>query len=55
MDVIVERVAALDVHKASLTACVRTPSGGGGREPHLAEFQITLLLGQVGAQAASKP
>jgi transposase len=47
MDVIVERVAALDVHKASVTACVRTPADGGGREPHLAEFATTVqgLLG----------
>ena len=47
MDVIVERVAALDVHKASVTACVRTPGTGGGREPHLAEFATTVraLLG----------
>lgn len=47
MDVIVERVAALDVHKAGVTACVRAPGDGGGREPHLAEFQTTVrgLLG----------
>ena len=42
MDVIVERVAALDVHKASVTGCVRVPAAGGGREPHLAEFQTTV-------------
>jgi transposase len=42
MDVIVERVAALDVHKASVTACVRVPGVGGGREPHLAEFATTV-------------
>ena len=47
MDVIVERVGALDVHKASVTACVRVPAVDGGREPHLAEFQTTVrgLLG----------
>src|SRR3954447_18419496 len=47
MDVIVERVAALDVHKASVTACVRAPAADGGREPHLAEFATTVrgLLG----------
>jgi len=46
MDVIVERVAALDVHKASVTACVRVPAADG-REPHLAEFATTVrgLLG----------
>jgi transposase len=42
MDVIVERVAALDVHKASVTACVRVPAAGGGREPHMAEFATTV-------------
>jgi hypothetical protein len=42
IDVIVERVGALDVHKASVTACVRTPAAGGGREPHLAEFATTV-------------
>jgi transposase len=42
MDVIVERPAALDVHKAQVTACVRVPTPGGGREPHLAEFQTTI-------------
>jgi transposase len=47
MEIIVERVAALDVHKASVTACVRTPAADGGREPHLAEFATTVrgLLG----------
>jgi transposase len=42
MDVIVERVAALDVHKAGVTACVRVPAAGGRREPHLAEFPTTV-------------
>ena len=42
MDVIVERVSALDVHKASVTACVRVPAADGGREPHLAEFATTV-------------
>jgi transposase len=41
MDVIFERVAALDVHKARVTACVRVP-GAGGREEHLAEFATTV-------------
>jgi transposase len=40
--VIVERPAALDVHKAQVTACVRVPAADGGREPHLAEFQTTV-------------
>src|SRR3954463_7498592 len=43
MDVIVERPAALDVHKAQVTACVRAPAaGGGGRDAHLAEFSTTV-------------
>ncbi len=42
MEVIVERVSALDVHKASVTACVRVPAADGGREPHLAEFATTV-------------
>jgi transposase len=42
MDAIVERPAALDVHKAQVTACVRVPAQDGGREPHLAEFQTTV-------------
>ncbi|MBV9819532.1 MAG: IS110 family transposase [Solirubrobacterales bacterium] len=47
MEVIVERPAALDVHKAQVTACVRTPTPDGGREPHLAQFATTVrgLLG----------
>lgn len=36
-----ERVAALDVHKAMLTACVRVP-GAAGREEHVAEFATTV-------------
>src|SRR5918999_5839924 len=31
MDTIIERVAGLDIGKKSLTACVRTPDGRGGR------------------------
>jgi len=42
MDVIVERSAALDVHKASVTACVRLPAGGGGREQVVESFQTTV-------------
>ena len=42
MEVIVERVSALDVHKAQVTACVRVPGADGVREPHLAEFQTTV-------------
>ena len=42
METIVERPAALDVHKAQVTACVRVPAEGGGREQHLAEFATTV-------------
>jgi transposase len=41
MDVIFERVGALDVHKAQVTACVRVP-GRAGREQHVAEFKSTV-------------
>ena len=42
MEVIVERVLALDLHKASVAAYVRVPAVDGGREPHLAEFGTTV-------------
>jgi transposase len=42
METIFERVGALDVHKAQVTACVRVPDSGGRREPHLAEFATTV-------------
>jgi transposase len=41
MDTIFERVGALDVHKAQVTACVRVP-GPEGRHPALAEFSTTV-------------
>src|SRR5512134_253638 len=42
MDVIVERPAALDVHKAQVTACVRVPGPGGRRAQQVAEFPTTV-------------
>ncbi len=42
METVVERPAALDVHKAQVTACVRVPGRGGSREQHLAEFATTV-------------
>ena len=42
MQTVIERPAALDVHKASVTACVRVPSGGGVREQHVEEFAATV-------------
>lgn len=38
MDVIVERPAALDVHKAQVTACVRVPGEGRERRSEVREF-----------------
>jgi hypothetical protein len=46
MDVVVERVGALDVHKAQVTACVRVPEQGG-RASEVAEFRTT-VRGVVG-------
>ena len=42
METIYERVGALDVHKAQVTACVRLPGPAGAREPQLAEFSTTV-------------
>jgi transposase len=42
METIVERPAALDVHKASVMACARVPGAGGRREEHVAEFASTV-------------
>ncbi|MEO9175642.1 MAG: IS110 family transposase [Gaiellales bacterium] len=41
VDTVIERPAALDVHKAQVTACVRAPVGRR-REEHLAEFKTTV-------------
>jgi transposase len=41
MEVIVERPAGLDVHNASVMACVRVPGGRGRREEFVEEFQTT--------------
>jgi len=42
METVFERVGALDVHKAQVTACVRVPGDGGRRVAHLGEFQTTV-------------
>jgi transposase len=42
METIVERPAALDVHKERVTACVRIPGKRGSREQHVAEFSTTV-------------
>ncbi|CAN5123326.1 IS110 family transposase [soil metagenome] len=42
METIVDRAAALDVHKAQVTACVRVPGRGRVRAQEVAEFQTTV-------------
>ena len=42
MDVIVERPAALDVHKEQVTACVRFPAQDGTRAEEVREFKTTV-------------
>jgi transposase len=42
METIVKRAAALDVHKAQVTACIRVPSRGRARVQEVAEFQTTV-------------
>jgi transposase len=42
MDVIVERPAALDVHKVQVTACVRIPAADGKRAQEVREFKTTV-------------
>jgi hypothetical protein len=42
METVIERPAALDVHKEQVTACVRVPVAGGRREQQLAEFKSTV-------------
>jgi transposase len=43
METVVERPAALDVHKEHVTACVRVPGEGRTREQHAAEFATTVV------------
>src|SRR2546425_13141333 len=42
MEMIVERSAALDVHKAQVTACVRVPGPGRERVQEVVQFQTTV-------------
>src|ERR671911_917002 len=42
VETVVERPAALDVHKAQVTACARVPGVRGRREQHVAEFATTV-------------
>ena len=41
METLVERCAGLDVHKDSVTACVRVPDGHGGRHTETRRFTTT--------------
>jgi transposase len=49
VDQLIERCAGLDVHKASVTACVRVPGEGGTRQQQIRTFRTTtaglVLLG----------
>jgi hypothetical protein len=42
VETIVERPAALDVHKAQVMTCVRVPDKRGRREQHVQEFATTV-------------
>ena len=42
METVVERPAALDVHKAQVTACARVPDRHGRRQQHISEFATTV-------------
>jgi hypothetical protein len=42
METMVERPAALDVHKAQVMACVGVPDRRGGRGQHVREFPTTV-------------
>jgi transposase len=42
METVVERPAALDVHKEQVTACVRSPGADGRRAQQVAEFKTTV-------------
>jgi transposase len=41
VETLVERCAGLDVHKDSVTACVRVPDGDGGRQVETRRFTTT--------------
>ena len=44
METVVERPAALDVHKEHVTACVRVPGQDGSREQPVEEFPTMVLV-----------
>jgi transposase len=43
VETLVERCAGLDVHKGSVTACVRVPGGHGGRYAETRRFATTTV------------
>lgn len=43
MDRVIERCAGLDVHQASVAACVRVPGAGGQRVQHIRTFGTTTV------------
>jgi transposase len=54
MKTLVARCAGLDVHKAQVTACVRVPRRGRGRDEHHAEFSTTVAgLSELAAWLSS--
>ena len=44
MEVVVERCAALDVHKYTVVACVRRPGSGSRRGHEVREFRTLLAV-----------
>ena len=50
MDVVVERVAGLDIGKASMTVCVRTPGPGRSRTNEVRTYST--MTRQIQAMAA---
>ena len=55
MEVVVERCAALDVHKDTVMACVRRPTGGSKRGHQVREFRTyTATLRELRAWLAAE-
>ena len=42
MEIVIERVCGLDVHKASVTACARVPAEQGERTEHVQTFRTAV-------------
>jgi transposase len=55
METLVARCAGLDVHKDSVTACVRVPDGQGGRQVETRRFTTTTAgLGRMAGWLAER-